>query len=236
VVNSEEMRCSFSYNTHLMTDAAKTNKKTAKQSLEELAKANPPCADKNINGWSYKYCFGNQITQFLSNIEYSLGHYTGFDEAKNQHKYEGGTPCDNAGPRTSVVSFACGQRIEILSVEEPEMCHYLFVVAFPQLCDNPIFQSVTIGNERLWFLEIVKQYDSTVTCSAQYSAINLEQSTGPLMNQFSLGFVGDTQITSYKARYANRRSFASDELTSSANTISSVDLEETPRFVSITAG
>lgn len=47
-----------------------------------------------------------------------------------------GASCWQGGMRSLKVSLQCGQRTELLSVEEPEMCTYVAAMSSPAVCDE----------------------------------------------------------------------------------------------------
>jgi len=209
-----EMECVLKYNTKDVTIQKPTQKfPPIKEFLEGVTnKLGKKCIDSSKDGWLYKVCLGEQIIQSLpgSSSENSLGTFLGFVKSKHgkeevEQKYEGGSPtgCPQDSPRSSLVSFACGDQLRIDSITEPSVCLYSFIVSLPEVCGHPAFPQASRGSsDQSWILEITKNEEQGHECSARITGFGI--SSNFPFSSFSSSFSSVEKIDSFAARGSNR--------------------------------
>eukprot|EP01104_Vermistella_antarctica_P017813 TRINITY_DN6394_c0_g1_i2.p1 TRINITY_DN6394_c0_g1~~TRINITY_DN6394_c0_g1_i2.p1 ORF type:complete len:136 (+),score=22.73 TRINITY_DN6394_c0_g1_i2:221-628(+) len=108
----------------------------------------------------------------------------------------------------------------IVSVKEPQMCAYEFVIAIPLLCRIEDWPKVTSfseeGDADDWFLELAKVGDGSIGCSAYRTDI-LDARNVPFAS-FSLSF-DQLSLGEHDARYGDRRPVSTNAIQTSENGI-----------------
>lgn len=86
--------------------------------------------EKSIGDYKYKIGFLNAIYQDNTLV----GRYSGMDG--NSMQFVGGDRCWNGPQRSATVEMICHQKYDLLSVFEPQKCHYQFKLMSPLVCEE----------------------------------------------------------------------------------------------------
>lgn len=84
--------------------------------------------EKKIGEYTYKIDFMNSIYQDRTLV----GRYTGFEDGSMEFAW--GDRCWNGPQRSATVNLICAAEFDLLSVDEPQKCHYQFVLTSPVAC------------------------------------------------------------------------------------------------------
>lgn len=86
--------------------------------------------EKQIGGYTYRIGFLNAIYQDTTLV----GGYSGFDGTSM--RYVKGDRCWNGPQRSATVELLCAPEYDLLSVSEPQKCHYQFLLTSPLACQE----------------------------------------------------------------------------------------------------
>ncbi|KAI3404845.2 hypothetical protein KGF56_002362 [Candida oxycetoniae] len=102
---------------------------------------------KNLGGYQYKVNLLNSIYQ----NDVLIGKFKEYKDGKIH--FNNGARCWNGPQRSAVVELICGEGLDVVSVSEPEKCHYSFIVQGETWCqpitDNDLQKSFEINYELL---------------------------------------------------------------------------------------
>mmetsp|Transcript_6297 Transcript_6297/g.9157 ORF Transcript_6297/g.9157 Transcript_6297/m.9157 type:complete len:334 (+) Transcript_6297:1109-2110(+) len=96
------------------------------------------CTQLDKGYWTYKVCFGGEITQYHAQDVYILGKYPGSPFLKDTSlstTYGSGQYCEpQQVDRQTKLNFFCTETLRIIDVSEPSQCHYEIDIGHPRLC------------------------------------------------------------------------------------------------------
>ena len=83
--------------------------------------------------YQYNFCWFDEVKQDHT----SLGKFGNsiWDVKGSVMVYSGGSACWNGPERATFVHLICGEKTEIISVEEPDKCQYLMKINTPVVCE-----------------------------------------------------------------------------------------------------
>ncbi|CCG20646.1 hypothetical protein CORT_0A02550 [Candida orthopsilosis Co 90-125] len=84
---------------------------------------------KNLGGYNYRV----NLLQGISQDDIFIGKFKEYKDGKIT--YHNGARCWNGPKRSATVEFICGEGPELVSVSEPEKCHYYFTIQGEAWCD-----------------------------------------------------------------------------------------------------
>ncbi|KAI5967725.1 hypothetical protein CANMA_002905 [Candida margitis] len=84
---------------------------------------------KNLGGYNYRI----NLLQGISQDDIFIGKFREYKDGKIT--YQDGAKCWNGPRRSATVEFTCGEGPELVSVSEPEKCHYYFTIQGESWCD-----------------------------------------------------------------------------------------------------
>eukprot|EP01118_Nematostelium_gracile_P000572 TRINITY_DN10639_c0_g1_i1.p1 TRINITY_DN10639_c0_g1~~TRINITY_DN10639_c0_g1_i1.p1 ORF type:complete len:292 (-),score=61.88 TRINITY_DN10639_c0_g1_i1:8-883(-) len=244
--DGDVVSCIFSYSTlktkqDIKEDKPKSPVKTVKEVLVEwVTKHQSKCFERGLSGWNYKVCIGEDVKQFGAEMEFHLGDYAGVEDSNARPRliYNGGQSCEAIGaPRATEVRLTCGTKDEIQEVSESSTCRYEIVLRTPDVCGVDGFPQVVArvnhaGPEESWYLQLVRMFDSSFTCSVQHTGIGKKDDDFHFAD-FSLQFESGT-VYKHKARRMNRAELNDDELLLLSDGIkTSSNFKNTFQFASI---
>ncbi|KAG5421038.1 hypothetical protein I9W82_000128 [Candida metapsilosis] len=85
---------------------------------------------KDLGGYNYRI----NLLQGISQDDIFIGKFKEIKDGKIS--YDQGARCWNGPKRSATVEFACGKGPELVSVSEPEKCHYYFTIEGESWCDE----------------------------------------------------------------------------------------------------
>ncbi|KAI5963882.1 hypothetical protein KGF57_001157 [Candida theae] len=91
---------------------------------------------KDLGGYNYRV----NLLQGVSQDDIFIGKFKEYKE--NKVIYDQGARCWNGPKRSATVEFACGEGPEIVSVSEPEKCHYYFTIQGESWCNEATEQEI----------------------------------------------------------------------------------------------
>jgi len=170
------------------------------------------------NQHKYELCIGKEATQLIDQSNdppISLGTFQEWN-SKGEQIYTGGSQEHCSKQRTSKVQFTCGDMLQLVSVSEPTVCSYHFVVAVPQACGHPAFVTSSLET---WYMEIfqVPGSDGPATrCVVHGAGFGLPSPTdSTVITDFALKIEKDgkpLRVARFEARRGQRLTYAQGEL------------------------
>lgn len=94
-----------------------------------LALKNQPY-EKKIGEYTYKIDFMNSVYQDRTLV----GRYDSFED--DSMEFVSGDRCWNGPQRSATVKLLCAEEFDLLSVDEPQKCHYEFILTSPVACKD----------------------------------------------------------------------------------------------------
>ncbi|CAI5721610.1 unnamed protein product [Peronospora destructor] len=105
------------------------------------------CIEKRVEKYEYKFCAFGEIKQDQTKLGKWDGWYGGEDKGSPlsgkvdyaRMRYSQGEKCYNGPERSVLLHLECGERDEILSVDEPSTCVYEMTVRSPLACTAEVY-------------------------------------------------------------------------------------------------
>jgi protein kinase C substrate 80K-H len=100
------------------------------------------CFSVKANQYEYKMCPFSKAEQLESGRSTSLGQWKGFRDGYKEMVFDEGLRCYKGPARSMTLVLECGERNEVVDVEEPEMCVYRAKLRTPLVCTPERFEEL----------------------------------------------------------------------------------------------
>ena len=100
------------------------------------------CLSVKANQYEYKICPFSKAEQLESGRSTNLGQWKGFKNAYKEMVFDEGLRCYKGPARSMTLALECGERNEMVEVEEPEMCVYRAKLRTPLVCTAERFEEL----------------------------------------------------------------------------------------------
>ena len=117
---------------------------------QALRKLHGNCVKTTVTQYEFEHCAFDLVRQYEhGNSIAVLGRFEGFDgEGHNILKYGSGDRCWNGPARSIKVELLCGEREEIVSVDEPNRCSYHMKFRTPGICSKQMADRIMTEVQR----------------------------------------------------------------------------------------
>lgn len=100
------------------------------------------CLSAKSNQYEYKICPFAKAEQLESGRSTNLGQWKGFQNSYKEMVFDEGLRCFKGPARSITLVLECGERNEVVGVEEPEMCVYRAKFRTPLVCTAERFEEL----------------------------------------------------------------------------------------------
>lgn len=100
------------------------------------------CFSAKSNQFEYKICPFSKAEQLESGRSTNLGQWKGFQNTYKEMVFDEGLRCYKGPARSMTLTLECGERSEVVQVEEPEMCVYRGKFRTPLVCTAERFEEL----------------------------------------------------------------------------------------------